>query len=111
MQRVEPEPVQSERGKKRKIASDNRAKTLPIPKKKKPQTNLVQEPRVEFHNIGGIDKILEDVCHLLIPLRHPEIFTQIGVSPICGILLHGPPGCGKTLLANAIAGVSDVVLD
>lgn len=49
------------------------------------------------------------MCKLLVHLRHPEIFEQIGVSPPRGFLLHGPPGCGKSLLANAIAGVSKLV--
>ena len=45
------------------------------------------------------------MCQLLLHLVHPEVFHTLGVRPHQGFLLHGPPGCGKTLLAHAIAGV------
>ncbi|XP_076656599.1 nuclear valosin-containing protein-like smid isoform X1 [Halictus rubicundus] len=64
----------------------------------------VSEPKVTFTDIGGCDKVLKTVCKLLAHMKHPEIFKQLGISPPRGFLLHGPPGCGKTLLAYAIAG-------
>eukprot|EP00743_Colponemidia_sp_Colp-15_P009795 GILK01010729.1.p1 GENE.GILK01010729.1~~GILK01010729.1.p1 ORF type:complete len:909 (+),score=206.63 GILK01010729.1:86-2812(+) len=60
---------------------------------------------VTFADIGGVEAILQDIRELIeYPLLHPELFTHLGVEPPRGILLHGPPGSGKTMLANAIAG-------
>ncbi|KAK1792728.1 hypothetical protein P4O66_012649 [Electrophorus voltai] len=64
----------------------------------------LQHSPVKFDDIGGNEETLTELCKLLIHMRHPEVYQQLGVVPPRGFLLHGPPGCGKTLLAQAVAG-------
>ncbi len=65
-------------------------------------------PRVTYEDIGGMKEVIERVRELIeLPLKHPELFKHLGIEPPKGILLYGPPGCGKTLLAKAVATESD----
>ncbi len=60
--------------------------------------------KIGYNRIGGLGKQLNKVREMIeLPLKHPEIFEKMGVSPPKGILFFGPPGTGKTLLARAIA--------
>ncbi|XP_061481055.1 nuclear valosin-containing protein-like [Rhineura floridana] len=63
---------------------------------------------VKFEDVGGNDDTLKEVCKMLIHISHPEVYNYLGAVPPRGFILHGPPGCGKTLLAQAIAGELDL---
>ena len=65
-------------------------------------------PSISYEDIGGLDKELEQVREMIeLPMRHPELFEQLGIEPPKGVLLHGPPGTGKTLMAKAVANEID----
>ncbi|MFB0563703.1 MAG: CDC48 family AAA ATPase [Candidatus Lokiarchaeia archaeon] len=65
-------------------------------------------PLVTYDDIGGLEDAIIRVREMIeLPLKHPELFQRLGIDPPKGVLLHGPPGCGKTLLAKAVANESD----
>jgi len=65
-------------------------------------------PRTTYEDIGGLREEIQRIREMVeLPLRHPEIFQRLGIEPPKGVLLHGPPGCGKTLLARAVANESE----
>jgi len=65
-------------------------------------------PNVSYEDIGGLDDELEQVREMIeLPMRHPELFQQLGIEPPKGVMLHGPPGTGKTLIAKAVANEID----
>lgn len=70
--------------------------------------NADKKPRVTYEEVGGLKdqiKRLREIVEL--PLRHPEVFAKLGIEPHSGILMYGSPGCGKTLIAKALASESE----
>jgi len=65
---------------------------------------LIESPDIDYDMIGGLKKQIDEVIETLeLPLTSPELFIEVGVEPPHGILLYGPPGNGKTLIAKAVA--------
>ena len=63
-----------------------------------------EAPDVRFSQIGGLDIQISEIREIVeLPLKRPDLFTAVGIEPPKGVLLHGPPGTGKTILAKAVA--------
>lgn len=76
-------------------------------------TSLIKSgsSNVTLSDLGGIDSTVEKLLELIaLPILHPEIFEFTGLKPIRGLLLCGPPGCGKTMLASAISNQLGITL-
>ncbi len=65
-------------------------------------------PYITYEEIGGLENEIQRIREMVeLPLKHPELFGRLGITPPKGVLLYGPPGCGKTLLAQAVANESE----
>jgi transitional endoplasmic reticulum ATPase len=68
----------------------------------------IESPNIHWDEVGGLEAVKENLREAVEwPLKNPERFTRLGINPPKGILLHGPPGCGKTLLARVVATESE----
>ncbi len=68
---------------------------------------VIERPRVRYIDVGGLQNQIAELREVIeLPLRKPGVFKAMGIEPPKGVLLYGPPGCGKTLLAKAVAAES-----
>lgn len=73
-------------------------------KRRKAETDRSPPTHISLTDLGGLDDVIQDLGDLVIlPMTRPQVYLSSNVQPPRGVLLHGPPGCGKTMIANAFA--------
>jgi transitional endoplasmic reticulum ATPase len=81
------------------------AEALPVGDLPQEVSAEIERPDLQFNDVGGMDAVKEEIrMKIILPLQQPELFKAYGKKVGGGILLYGPPGCGKTFLARATAG-------
>jgi len=91
------------------VALNQRGSTIVeiLPREVEPfikEMEVIEKPNVTYNDIGGLAEQIKEIREAIeLPLKHPELFREVGVDPPKGVLLYGPPGCGKTLIAKAVA--------
>jgi len=101
------EPIPSEIIQELKITDEDFAKAINMVEPSAMREVMVEVPDVSWDDVGGLEEIKQELQEAVEwPLKYPKLFEKAGIRPLNGILLFGPPGCGKTLLAKAIANES-----
>jgi transitional endoplasmic reticulum ATPase len=104
----ESEPVSSEILDKIRVDMDDFKEGLKNVRPSAMREVLIEVPNVKWSDVGGLEKVKQELKEAIEwPLKHPGSFKRMGISPPKGVLLYGPPGCGKTLLARAVATESN----
>jgi transitional endoplasmic reticulum ATPase len=104
----EDEPIPKELLEKLRISPDDFMESLKTVRPSAMREVLVEIPQVSWDQVGGLEDVKQELREAVEwPLKHPGSFTRLGVKPPKGILMYGPPGSGKTLLAKAVANESE----
>ncbi len=105
----EGEPLPKEVLEKLKVTKEDFDYALRIVQPSAMREVLVEIPRVKWEDVGGLEEVKQSLKEAVEwPLKNPESFKKIGIRPPRGILLYGPPGCGKTYIVQALANEAGV---
>jgi len=104
---LEKEEIPAEVLENLKVTKDDFVEALKVVEPSALRELLVEVPNVRWDDIGGLVKVKQELNEAVDwPLKYPESFENVGIEPVKAVLLYGPPGCGKTLLAKAVANES-----
>lgn len=102
-----PNPLSEEELKPLAINFDDFTTALPTIQPSSKREGFATVPDVTWEDVGALEPIREELEYAIVePIRNPELYKSVGVNAPSGVLLWGPPGCGKTLLAKAVANES-----
>lgn len=102
------EPIPKEILEKLVISAKDLREALKVVRPSALREVFIETPNISWQDIGGLDKLKQDLKEAVeLPLKHPDVFQNLGIKPPKGILMYGPPGTGKTLLAKAVAKESE----
>jgi ribosome biogenesis ATPase len=105
--RNHPEPLTSAELEPLSITNDDFIQALPKIQPSSKREGFATVPDVAWNDIGALQSVREELRMAIVePIKHPEFFQRVGITAPSGVLLWGPPGCGKTLLAKAVANES-----
>eukprot|EP01053_Blabericola_migrator_P004684 Blabericola_migrator_1__4683@NODE_2474_length_2707_cov_601_571591_g1551_i0_p1_GENE_NODE_2474_length_2707_cov_601_571591_g1551_i0NODE_2474_length_2707_cov_601_571591_g1551_i0_p1_ORF_typecomplete_len577_score120_94AAA/PF00004_29/3_7e45AAA/PF00004_29/8_9e42AAA_lid_3/PF17862_1/9_2e17AAA_lid_3/PF17862_1/2e13RuvB_N/PF05496_12/2_6e12RuvB_N/PF05496_12/2_3e10AAA_2/PF07724_14/1_3e09AAA_2/PF07724_14/2_7e06AAA_5/PF07728_14/2_6e09AAA_5/PF07728_14/2_8e06AAA_16/PF13191_6/2_5e06AAA_16/PF13191_6/2_4e06AAA_22/PF1 len=101
---LEDEHIDAEVLESMKVTQDHFTQALGACNPSSLRETVVEIPNVKWDDIGGLEEVKNNLQEMILyPIEHPEKFEKFGMSPSRGVLFYGPPGCGKTLLAKAVA--------
>jgi len=105
----ENEPIPKSILEKLKVTNDDFDYALRMVQPSAMREVLVDIPRIKWEDVGGLEDVKQSLKEAVEwPLKHPESFKRVGIRPVRGILLYGPPGCGKTYITKALANEAGV---
>merc|ERR1712127_981256 len=101
---IEEEQIDAEILDSMAVTQDHFRHALGVSNPSSLRETVVEVPNISWDDIGGLEDVKRDLKELVqYPVEHPEKFEKFGMSPSKGVLFYGPPGCGKTLMAKAVA--------